>query len=79
MEKLGPQHWQSLWERDHPEYRRVQQKDWDTPLREDWSHAWTTPCFIPPRRRFWLRIRWDALPSPTGLKSISARSTGRCW
>ena len=32
----GPQHWQSLWERDHPEFRRVQQKDWETPLREDW-------------------------------------------
>ena len=32
----GPQHWQSLWERDHSEFRRVQQKDWDTPLREDW-------------------------------------------
>jgi len=32
----GPQHWQSLWERDHPEYRRVQQKNWDLPKRKDW-------------------------------------------
>jgi predicted alpha/beta hydrolase family esterase len=32
----GPQHWQSLWERDHPEFRRVQQRDWETPLLADW-------------------------------------------
>jgi predicted alpha/beta hydrolase family esterase len=32
----GPQHWQTLWERAHPEYRRVQQRDWETPARVDW-------------------------------------------
>jgi predicted alpha/beta hydrolase family esterase len=32
----GPQHWQSLWERDHPEFRRVRQKDWNNPLVADW-------------------------------------------
>ena len=32
----GPEHWQSLWERAHPEYRRVTQRDWDTPHREEW-------------------------------------------
>lgn len=31
----GPQHWQSLWERKHG-YVRVQQHDWDRPLRGDW-------------------------------------------
>ena len=31
----GPDHWQSLWERDHG-YRRVQQHDWMRPLRGDW-------------------------------------------
>lgn len=31
----GPQHWQSLWERKHG-YARVQQHDWDRPLRGDW-------------------------------------------
>ncbi len=35
----GPQHWQSLWEAAHPEYRRVQQKDWETPLKDDWVAA----------------------------------------
>jgi len=32
----GPEHWQSHWERAHPEYRRVQQADWETPDRADW-------------------------------------------
>lgn len=31
----GPHHWQSLWERKHG-YHRVEQHDWDHPLRGDW-------------------------------------------
>jgi predicted alpha/beta hydrolase family esterase len=31
----GPDHWQSLWEQHHG-YRRVEQHDWQTPLRGDW-------------------------------------------
>ncbi len=32
----GPQHWQSLWETKHG-YVRVDQHDWDRPLRGDWT------------------------------------------
>ena len=32
----GPQHWQTLWEKEFPTLRRVQQKDWDSPRCEDW-------------------------------------------
>ena len=32
----GPGHWQSIWEREHPEYRRVQQRDWDHPDPTEW-------------------------------------------
>jgi predicted alpha/beta hydrolase family esterase len=32
----GPDHWQSHWERDHPDYQRVQQDDWNRPDRQDW-------------------------------------------
>jgi predicted alpha/beta hydrolase family esterase len=32
----GPDHWQSVWERAHPEYRRIEQENWDTPTRDDW-------------------------------------------
>ena len=31
----GPQHWQSLWEQRHG-YVRVEQHDWEKPLRGDW-------------------------------------------
>jgi len=65
MENSGPQHWQSLWERDHPDIAASSRRLGHS-AEEDWVARLTTPCFIPPRRRFWLRIRWDALPSPTG-------------
>jgi predicted alpha/beta hydrolase family esterase len=32
----GPGHWQSLWELAHPSFRRVAQRDWDDPEREEW-------------------------------------------
>jgi predicted alpha/beta hydrolase family esterase len=32
----GPTHWQSLWEAQHG-YVRVQQHDWERPLRGDWQ------------------------------------------
>jgi uncharacterized protein len=32
----GPEHWQSLWESGHPEYRRVGQSDWERPHCADW-------------------------------------------
>jgi predicted alpha/beta hydrolase family esterase len=32
----GPEHWQSLWQRKHPEYHRVEQTDWETPHCTDW-------------------------------------------
>ena len=31
----GPDHWQSRWERNHG-YARVEQHDWQRPLRGDW-------------------------------------------
>ena len=32
----GPDHWQSRWERTHS-YTRVEQSDWQRPLRGDWK------------------------------------------
>jgi len=31
----GPQHWQSIWEKEF-NFIRIEQKDWDTPVCEDW-------------------------------------------
>jgi predicted alpha/beta hydrolase family esterase len=31
----GPQHWQSLWEREYG-FTRIEQRDWETPIRADW-------------------------------------------
>jgi predicted alpha/beta hydrolase family esterase len=35
----GPGHWQALWERAHPEFRRVVQRDWEYPIRAEWVEA----------------------------------------
>ena len=32
----GPQHWQTLWERQHPAWQRLQQRDWDRPVCDEW-------------------------------------------
>lgn len=32
----GPAHWQSLWERKHPHWRRIVHSDWDTPDMARW-------------------------------------------
>ena len=35
----GPAHWQSMWEKAHPEIQRVEQHDWNRPEAEGWSAA----------------------------------------
>jgi len=32
----GPDHWQTFWERERADTQRVQQRDWETPKREEW-------------------------------------------
>ena len=33
----GPTHWQTLWERAEPSIKRVEQRDWDHPDRDEWT------------------------------------------
>ncbi len=35
----GPGHWMTLWEARHPDWRRVEQADWEQPRRSDWIAA----------------------------------------
>jgi len=35
----GPRHWQTLWEKRDPEFKRVKQRDWDHPDRAEWVGA----------------------------------------
>ena len=35
----GPDHWHSHWQRAHPEYARVEQRDWDHPEPGEWMVA----------------------------------------
>ena len=47
----GPQHWQTLWERHHPDWQRVNLGDWDGPACDDWVLALDVAvqaCLSPP-------------------------------
>jgi len=35
----GPLHWQTLWEQSNPAFVRVQQRDWDNPVCDEWVAA----------------------------------------
>jgi hypothetical protein len=35
----GPEHWQSIWEKENPGFTRVLQRDWDSPDRAEWVSA----------------------------------------
>jgi len=35
----GPEHWQSLWEGTNPSFVRIQQRDWDNPVCNEWSEV----------------------------------------
>ncbi len=35
----GPEHWQTLWQTAHPTYLRVEQCDWERPIRAEWAEA----------------------------------------
>jgi len=37
LNSSGPDHWQTHWEQTLPNVKRVQQQEWDTPTRADWS------------------------------------------
>ncbi|MFD1145096.1 RBBP9/YdeN family alpha/beta hydrolase [Larkinella insperata] len=32
----GEQHWQSIWERQYPDFSRINQQNWDNPVCRDW-------------------------------------------
>ncbi len=32
----GPNHWQTLWQQENPEFIRIEQKDWIKPVAEEW-------------------------------------------
>lgn len=32
----GPIHWQTLWEKENPEFKRIEQNNWDAPVCSDW-------------------------------------------
>jgi predicted alpha/beta hydrolase family esterase len=35
----GPGHWQSLWEKENPDFKRVLQREWESPDRAEWVAA----------------------------------------
>ncbi len=36
LNNSGKTHWQTIWESTHPDFERVEQKDWEHPVRNEW-------------------------------------------
>jgi predicted alpha/beta hydrolase family esterase len=50
LNNSGPQHWQTHWEKDYG-FLRIQQKDWDAPVCEEWiSTVDATVTKYPPEK-----------------------------
>ncbi len=35
----GPNHWQTLWQKENPEFIRIEQKSWFEPVAEEWIES----------------------------------------
>jgi predicted alpha/beta hydrolase family esterase len=35
----GPEHWQTLWQKENPEFIRIEQKNWNEPIAKDWIES----------------------------------------
>ena len=35
----GPQHWQTIWEKNDPDFVRIEQKNWDNPIPKEWEEV----------------------------------------
>jgi predicted alpha/beta hydrolase family esterase len=57
FDNSGPEHWQTLWELRHPDWRRVNLGKWDAPACDDWVRA--------------LDVAVQACPSPPVLVAHS--------
>ena len=45
----GPEHWQSYWERERADSRRLEQRDWATPVAAEWVGALDAAVRAAPR------------------------------
>jgi uncharacterized protein len=39
LDNSGPEHWQSIWENENPDFKRVLQREWKSPDRLEWVAA----------------------------------------
>lgn len=47
----GPQHWQTHWERSHTNVTRIQQRNWQRPIKDEWVQSLelaVRACEVPP-------------------------------
>jgi predicted alpha/beta hydrolase family esterase len=75
----GPDHWQSHWQRTHPEYQRVEQQNWDVPDVTAWVaeldaavRAITTPIVFVAHSLGCITVAHWALRSPERTRRITA-------
>lgn len=76
----GPMHWQSLWQAGNPASRRVVQKDWEHPVREEWvltldryvQEADGDVVLVAHSLAVLIVPHWIAMASPSALAKVKA-------
>ncbi|MDP1672253.1 MAG: alpha/beta hydrolase [Burkholderiales bacterium] len=43
LNSSGPDHWHTHWEQAFPQFKRVQQADWDHPVYDAWAATRPSP------------------------------------
>jgi len=75
----GPQHWQTLWEHEHPEYRRVEQPIGRRQSVPTGSRPSTRRFERHRHHRFWLPTVSAASRSRTGPPNMDTAARAASW
>jgi Serine hydrolase len=67
----GPDHWQTRWEQKLSTARRVHQRDWDKPQRDEWVGAIATA--IQTATRPVILVAHPSAPSPRSMPRVRPR------
>jgi predicted alpha/beta hydrolase family esterase len=79
----GPGHWQSLWELESADFQRIEQSDWENPIRDEWVATLEAAIFAAPSATGSSEIvlvahslaclmvaEWGAVAPPASLRKI---------
>ena len=75
----GPDHWQSHWARSYPGARRVEQPDWNRPVRSLWLEQLAAAVERMPGAMLVGHSLGCVLVADLARRRLTCASAARCW